>query len=156
VPRKTTDKEDLRTRLAELSGWQSATRDAAQVAEEMYETRALDRVYPLSTAGFIDELFHYIREIGVWPLLEGPDSQDRKGALYPFVQFVLMTIMRCTRARRSVVEDICGRRLKQNCDAIELSFRTCCAALTAASMSAVLASAASASTCWLDGLSVGA
>ncbi len=103
MPRKTADKEDLRTRLAELSGWQSATRDDAQVAEEMYETRALDRVYPLSTAGFFDELFHYIREIGAWPLLEGLDPQDRKGALYPFVQFVLMTIMRCVGGVQSTL-----------------------------------------------------
>ena len=55
----------------------------------------MDRVYPLSTAGFFDELFHYIREIGAWPLLEGLDPQDRVGALYPFLQFVLVTIMRC-------------------------------------------------------------
>jgi len=89
--------------LAELSGWQTATRNDGRVAEELYETRALDRVYSLSTAGFFDELFHYIREIGAWPLLEGLDPQDRKGALYPFVQFVLMTIMRCVGGVQSTL-----------------------------------------------------
>ncbi|MGQ0668420.1 MAG: transposase [Actinomycetota bacterium] len=95
MPRKAPNKEDLRTRLAELCGWQTATRDDGRVAEELHEARAMDRVYPLSTAGFFDELFHYIREIGAWPLLEGLDPQDRVGALYPFLQFVLVTIMRC-------------------------------------------------------------
>jgi len=103
MPLKAADKEDLRTRLAELSGWQTATRDDGQVAEELYETRALDRVYSLSTAGFFDELFHYIREIGAWPLLEGLDPQDRKGASYPFIQFVLMTIMRCVGGVQSTL-----------------------------------------------------
>ena len=58
MPRKSASKEDLRTRLAELSGWQTATRDDARVAEELHEARAMDRVYPLNTAGFFDELFH--------------------------------------------------------------------------------------------------
>jgi hypothetical protein len=95
VPRKVARKEDLRTRLAELSGWQTATRDDVTVAEEVHESRAMDRIYPLSEAGFFDELFHYIDEIGGWPLLEGLDPEDREGALYPFIQFVLMTMMRC-------------------------------------------------------------
>ncbi|MEK6536909.1 MAG: transposase, partial [Actinomycetota bacterium] len=44
---------------------------------------------------FFDVLFHYIREIGAWPLLEQLDPDDRQGALYPFIRFVLFTIMRC-------------------------------------------------------------
>ena len=95
MPRKVTSREDLRTRLAELSGWQTATRNDAQVAEELHAARAMDRIYPLSEAAFFDELFHYIREIGVWSLLEGLDPKDRDGPLYPFIQFVLVTIMRC-------------------------------------------------------------
>jgi len=94
--------------LAELSGWQTATRDDARVAEELHEVRAMDRVYPLSTAGFFDELFHYIREIGAWPLLEGLDPQDRVGALYPFLQFVLTTIMRCVGGVQSALKKLGG------------------------------------------------
>jgi len=103
MPRKAASKEDLRTRLAELSGWQTATRDDAGVAEELNESRAMDRVYPLNTAGFFDELFHYLREIGAWPLLEGLDPQDRVGALYPFLHFVLVTIMRCVGGVQSAL-----------------------------------------------------
>jgi len=73
------------------------------VAEELHEARAMDRVYPLNTAGFFDELFHYLREIGAWSLLEGLDPEDRVGALYPFLQFVLTTIMRCVGGVQSTL-----------------------------------------------------
>jgi len=103
VPRKVARKEDLRTRLAELSGWQTATRDDALVAEELHESRAMDRIYPLSETAFFDELFRYIDEIGARPLLEGLDPKDREAPLYPFIQFVLMTIMRCVGGVESML-----------------------------------------------------
>ena len=83
MPRKVARKEDLRTRLAELSGWQTATRDDALVAEDLHESRAMDRIYPLSEAVFFDEFFHYIGEIGARPLFEGLDPKDREAPLYP-------------------------------------------------------------------------
>jgi len=103
VARKDSRKEDLRTRLAELSGWRTATRDDVRVAEELHESREMDRIYPLSVASFFDELFHYIKEIGAWPLLEGCDPKDREAPLYPFIQFVLMTIMRCVGGVESML-----------------------------------------------------
>ena len=73
------------------------------VAGESNATRAMDRVYALNTASFFDELFHSIRKIGAWPLLVGMDPQDRKGALYPFIQFVLVTIMRSVGGLQSAL-----------------------------------------------------
>ncbi len=73
MPRKAPNKEDLRERLAELIGWEAATRDDASVAKELYETRSMDRIHSLNEAVFFDELFHYMKEIGVWPLLEDLD-----------------------------------------------------------------------------------
>lgn len=102
MPRKAANPEDLRTRLAELSGWRTATRDDAAVAEELHETRAMDRVYSLNTASFFDELFQYIREIGAWPLLEELDPKTRVGPSYEFIQFVLLTIMRCVGGVQSM------------------------------------------------------
>jgi len=48
MPREAANRKDLRTRLADLSGWQTATRDDAAVAQWIHETRAMDQVYPLS------------------------------------------------------------------------------------------------------------
>ena len=103
MPRNVARKEDVRTRLAELSGWQTATRDDAHVAEELHEARAMDRIYPLNEAAFFDEFFHYLRDIGAWPLLERLDPEDRQGPLYPFIQFVLLTIMRCVGGVESML-----------------------------------------------------
>ncbi len=55
----------------------------------------MDQVYPLNEAAFFDDLFHFVREIGAWDLLEGLDPGKREGAPYPFIQFVLLTLMRC-------------------------------------------------------------
>jgi len=103
VPRLRQKPDALLTRLAEISAWQTAGRDDAKVALEAHETRAVDRVYALDQAAFFDELFHYIGEIGAWPLLKQLDPEDRKGALYPFMQFVLFTIMRCVGGVQSML-----------------------------------------------------
>lgn len=87
---------ELGRRLAEVAGWQTVSRADAAVAEELYKTHAVDRVVGLNEAAFFDELFSYVREIGAWPFLEELDPGDRKRASYPFLQFVLFTIMRCT------------------------------------------------------------
>ena len=103
MPRPTQSLDDLRTRLGEISGWQTALRDDAKVALEVHQTRAVDGVCALNEAAFFDDLFHYIREIGAWPLLEQLDPADRKGVLYPFMQFVLLTIMRCVGGVQSML-----------------------------------------------------
>ena len=103
MPRKIASKEDVRTRLAELSGWQTATRNDGAVAKTLQDTRAMDQIYPLSEAAFFDELFHDIREIGAWDLQEALDPKDRAGASYPFIQFVLCPIMRCVGGVQSML-----------------------------------------------------
>lgn len=99
----TQTRENLQNRLAEISGWQTATRDDTKVALELSQTRSIDKVYSLNEAAFFDEFFHYIREIGAWPLLENLDPADRKGTLYPFLLSVLFTIMRCTGGVQSML-----------------------------------------------------
>jgi hypothetical protein len=95
--------EDLQTRLAELCGWETATRDDAAVSEELYRTRSMDRACSLGEAAFFDEFFTYLRDIGVWPLLEALDPQNREGPLLPFIRFVLFTIMRCVGGVQSML-----------------------------------------------------
>lgn len=103
MPRPIQHRDDLRTRLGEIAGWQTARRDDAKVALEVHRSHAIDRICALDEAAFFDELFHYLREIGAWPLLEQLDPGDRKGALIPFLQFVLFTIMRCVGGVQSML-----------------------------------------------------
>ena len=70
MPRPTQSRDDLRDRLGEIAGWQTAARDDGAVARELHETRVVDSVHAVDEAAFFDELFHYIREIGAWPLME--------------------------------------------------------------------------------------
>lgn len=93
----------MRARLAEVASWETATRDDAKVVEELHATRSLDRIHALDETAFFDELFHYIREIGLWPLLESLDPQARRHPIYPFIQFVLVTIMRCVGGVQSML-----------------------------------------------------
>ena len=103
VPRCSQSRDDLEKRVAELCNWETATRDDGKVALELYQTRAVDRVYSLNTAAFFDELFEYVREIGAWPLLEQLDPQVREGETYSFLRLVLLTIMRCVGGVQSML-----------------------------------------------------
>ena len=79
VPRRAPTRDDVRARLAEVAGWETARRDDAKVVAELYETRALDRVHAMDEAAFFDELFQYLREINAWPLLVDLDPKTRTG-----------------------------------------------------------------------------
>ena len=103
MPRRVQTRDDLRGHLGAIVGWQTATRDDRAVAAALHETRTLDEVHALDETAFFDELFQYIRQIGAWSLLEDLDPDKRTGALYPFLQFVLVTIMRCVGGVQSML-----------------------------------------------------
>ena len=60
-------------------------------------------MYALSDAAFFDELFEYVREVGLRPLLEDLDPEKRRAQIYPFIQFVMFTIMRCVSGATSML-----------------------------------------------------
>jgi hypothetical protein len=86
-----------------VAGWGSATRDDTKVVTELHQTRALDRVLAMDEAAFFDEFFQYIREIKTWSLLDELDPETRTGPTYPFIQFVMVTIMRCVGGVQSMM-----------------------------------------------------
>lgn len=86
-----------------VSGWSTARRNDTYVAEVVRRTHAMDDVIPLNLSAYFDELFYFVREIGAWGLLEALDPGSRKGEIYPFLQFVLFTIMRCVSGVESML-----------------------------------------------------
>lgn len=86
-----------------MANWRTATRDDGRVALALYETRSCDRVHAIDKAGFFDELFAYLRQIGAWSLLEALDPQDRKRPSIPYLRFVLVTLMRCVGGVQSML-----------------------------------------------------
>ncbi len=103
VSEESGSKREVAARLAELAGWQTATREDTLVARALHASRAMDRVHALNEAAFFDELFQYIRDIGAWPLFEDLDAQTRRRVTYPFIQFVLFTIMRSVAGVESML-----------------------------------------------------
>jgi hypothetical protein len=75
------------TRLRDLpSGRRSADAAVAQdapVGEELHKTRSCDRVVALDEAAFFDELFNYLREIGLLAQLQGLDPGKREHETIP-------------------------------------------------------------------------
>lgn len=57
----------------------------------------------MDEAAFFDEFFQYLREIKVWALLDDLDPETRTGATYPFIQFVMVTLMRCVGGVQSML-----------------------------------------------------
>ena len=103
MPRRAQTREDLKTRLANLANWQTATRNDGGVAWKLVETRQMDRVVALDEAAFFDELFHYLQEIGAWHLLVGLDPGTREKPSYEFLKFTLFTLMRCVGGVQSML-----------------------------------------------------
>lgn len=90
-------------RLAEVFGWTTATRNDTAVVEALHRDKVIDDVHALDEVAFFDLFFHYVREQGLWPLLEGLDPEERSRPLYPFIQFVVLTIMRCVGGVQSML-----------------------------------------------------
>jgi hypothetical protein len=86
-----------------LALWRTAERQDALVGEKLHKTRSCDRVVAIDDAAFFDELFNYLREIGLLALLEGLDPGKRKHETIPFLTFVLLSIMRCVGGVQSML-----------------------------------------------------
>jgi len=84
----------MHTTLIERLFWHTAQRDDAKVADHLYCRKEMDTVYTLDEATLFDFFFHYLREIEVFPLLEELDPETQERENIPFLQFVLVYLMR--------------------------------------------------------------
>jgi hypothetical protein len=87
-------REQMQNTLIERLFWHTAERDDPKVADHLYCLREMDTVYTLDEATLFDFFFHYLREIDVFPLLEELDPETQKRENIPFLQFVLVYLMR--------------------------------------------------------------
>ena len=84
----------MRDNLIERLFWHTSERDEAKVAEHLFCHKEMDTVYTLDEATLFDFFFHYLREIDVFPLLEELDPESQKRENIPFLQFVLVYLMK--------------------------------------------------------------
>jgi hypothetical protein len=87
-------REQMQNTLIERLFWHTAERDDAKIAHHLFCCKEMDTVYTLDEATLFDFFFHYLREIGVFSLLENLDPQTHKRQSIPFVQFVLVFLMK--------------------------------------------------------------
>jgi hypothetical protein len=87
-------REQMQNTLVERLFWHTAERDDAKVADHLYCRKEMDTVYTLDEATLFDFFFHYLREIEVFPLLEELDPETQTRENIPFLQFVLVYLMR--------------------------------------------------------------
>ena len=86
--------EQMQNTLMERLFWHTAERDDSKVAHHLFCCKEMDTVYTLDEATLFDFFFHYLREIEVFPLLENLDPQTQERQNLPFLQFVLIFLMK--------------------------------------------------------------
>jgi hypothetical protein len=87
-------REQIQNNLIERLFWHTSERDESKVAHHLYDHKEMDTVYTLDEATLFDFFFHYLREIEVFPLLEELDPETQKREHIPFLQFVLVYLMK--------------------------------------------------------------
>ena len=87
-------REQMQNTLIERLFWHTAERNDAKVADHLFCHKERDTVYTLDEATLFDFFFHYLCEIDVFPLLEEFDPETQKRENIPFLQFVLVYLMR--------------------------------------------------------------
>jgi hypothetical protein len=87
-------REQMQNILIERLFWHTAERDDSKIADHLFCHKEMDTVYTLDEATLFDFFFHYLREIDVFPLLEDLDPQTQKRENLPFLQFVLVYLMK--------------------------------------------------------------
>jgi len=86
--------EQMQNTLMERLFWHTAERDDSKVAQHLFYRKEMDTVYTLDEATLFDFFFHYLREIEVFPLLDNLDPQTQERQNLPFVQLVLIFLMK--------------------------------------------------------------
>jgi len=87
-------REQMQNTLMERLFWHTAERDDSKVAHHLFCRKEMDTVYTLDEATLFDFFFHYLREMEVFPLLENLDPQTQERQNLPFLQLVLIFLMK--------------------------------------------------------------
>ena len=87
-------REQMQNNLIQRLFWHTSERDESKVADYLFCRKEMDTVYTLDEATLFDFFFHYLREIEVFPLLEELDPETQKRENIPFLQFILVYLMK--------------------------------------------------------------
>jgi len=94
MPRKTQTAEEIRNNLFKHLGWHTAHRDDTRVAQAIHRGEELDAVFGLEEVGLLDEFWHFLKQVGIFPLLEAIRIPAIERVLIPVVMFILLYFLR--------------------------------------------------------------
>jgi hypothetical protein len=97
-------REQMQDILCNRLFWHTAERDDAIVAHHLFHRREMDVVYSMDEATMFDSFFNYLQEIEVFPFLEYLDPQKQRRKNVPFIQLVLVFLMKVVGSIKSMEE----------------------------------------------------
>ena len=99
-----TSRDQLQETLCNRLFWHTAERDDAKVADHLFHRRAMDVVYAMDEATLFDSFFNYLQEIEVFALLQHLDPQKQRRKNIPFIQLVLVFLMKVVGSIKTIDE----------------------------------------------------
>ena len=99
-----TSRDQLQETLCNRLFWHTAERDDAKIADHLFHRREMDVVYAMDEATLFDSFFNYLQEIEVFPLLKHLDPQKQRRKNTPFIQLVLVFLMKVVGSIKTIDE----------------------------------------------------
>ena len=99
-----TTREQLQDTLCDRLFWHTAERDDAKVADHLFHRREMDVVYAMDEATLFDSFFNYLQEIELFPFFEHLDPQKQRRKNIPFIQLVLVFLMKVVGSIKTMDE----------------------------------------------------
>ena len=99
-----TPQDQLQETLCNRLFWHTAERDDAIVADHLFHLHEMDVVYAMDEATLFDSFFNYLQEIDVFPLLQHLDPQKQRRKNMPFIQLVLVFLMKVVGSIKTIDE----------------------------------------------------
>jgi Transposase DDE domain len=84
--------------------WQVAYRDDRKVGQALYAGEAIEEMHQLSDAGLLDELFVFLKDLGMLEAFEQVSQSGVQRTLVPTVQFVLLYFLKVLLGAQSMNE----------------------------------------------------
>jgi len=86
--------EDVKKNLIHQLSWRVAERDDQRVAQAIHDGEELDGVYGLNEAGLMDEFWHFLEQVGVFPLIEQIKATTIERVMVPMVMMVSLYFLK--------------------------------------------------------------
>jgi hypothetical protein len=82
--------EEVRRNLIDHLSWHAAERNDQEVAQAIHAGAELDGIYGLNEAGLLDEFWHFLEVVGIFPLVAQIEAPAIQRVMLPLVSMVLL------------------------------------------------------------------